>query len=112
MRSVWDLFANPKISVLWNKAVESFLGDPTGVGLTALSLRDTQTGEMSEFATQGAFVAIGHAPSTELFQGKLATDSGPRMAPRAIRFPQAIARVQFLGCRFLTHSPHRPEQAM
>ncbi|GAD48430.1 thioredoxin reductase [Caenibius tardaugens NBRC 16725] len=68
------LFANPKISVLWNKAVESFLGDPTGVGLTALSLRDTQTGEMSEFATQGAFVAIGHAPSTELFAGKLPTD--------------------------------------
>lgn len=68
------LFANPKISVLWNKGVESFLGDPTGVGLTALSLRDTVTGEMSEFATQGAFVAIGHAPATELFAGKLPTD--------------------------------------
>ena len=68
------LHANPKISVLWDKAVESFLGDPTGVGLTALSLRDTVTGEMSEFATQGAFVAIGHALSTELFKGKLETD--------------------------------------
>jgi thioredoxin reductase (NADPH) len=68
------LHANPKISVLWNKAVESFLGDPTGIGLTALSLRDTVTGEMSEFATQGAFVAIGHAPATELFAGKLPTD--------------------------------------
>ena len=55
-------------------AVERFLGDPTGIGLTALSLRDTVTGEMSEFATQGAFVAIGHAPSTELFHGKLPTD--------------------------------------
>jgi thioredoxin reductase (NADPH) len=70
------LFAHPKITVLWNKAVESFLGDPTGIGLTALSLRDTQTEEMSEFPTQGAFVAIGHAPSTELFKGKLPMDDG------------------------------------
>ena len=69
------LFANPKISVLWNKAVEGFLGDPTGVGLTALSLRDTVTGAMSEFATQGAFVAIGHAPAPELFKGKLPMDA-------------------------------------
>jgi thioredoxin reductase (NADPH) len=70
------LFANPKISVLWNKTVESFLGDPAGVGLTALSLRDTQTGEMSEFGVEGAFVAIGHAPATELFRGKLPMDAG------------------------------------
>ncbi len=68
------LFAHPNITVLWNKTVESFLGDPAGVGLTALSLRDSETGEMSEFPTQGAFVAIGHAPATELFRGKLEMD--------------------------------------
>ncbi|HEX7711027.1 MAG TPA: thioredoxin-disulfide reductase [Sphingomonadaceae bacterium] len=69
------LFANPKIKVLWNKAVEGFLGDPTGAGLTALSLRDTVTGAMSEFEVQGAFVAIGHAPATELFRDKLPMDA-------------------------------------
>jgi thioredoxin reductase (NADPH) len=69
------LFANPKIKVLWNKAVEGFLGDPTGAGLIALSLRDTVTGAMSEFEVQGAFVAIGHAPATELFKGKLPMDA-------------------------------------
>ncbi len=69
------LFAHPKISVLWNKTVEEFLGDPAGAGLTGLQLVDTVTGESSEFACEGAFVAIGHAPATELFKGKLEMDA-------------------------------------
>jgi thioredoxin reductase (NADPH) len=68
------LFNNPKISVLWNKAVERFIGDPMAGGLTGLALRDTVTGASSEFACDGAFVAIGHAPSTELFRDHLETD--------------------------------------
>jgi len=68
------LFAHPRITVIWNKAVDRFIGDPASGGLTGLALRDTVTGETSEFATEGAFVAIGHAPSTELFKGKLETD--------------------------------------
>ncbi len=68
------LFANPKIKVLWNKRVDAFLGDPLAGGLTALRLTDTLTGETSEFATEGAFVAIGHSPATELFRGKLPMD--------------------------------------
>ena len=68
------LHANPKISVLWDKRVEQFLGDPASGGLTGLRLADTKTGEMSEFSCQGAFVAIGHAPATELFKGKLDMD--------------------------------------
>ena len=68
------LFANPKISVIWNAKVDAFLGDPLQGGLTGLQLTDTQTGERSVFACEGAFVAIGHAPSTELFKGKLPMD--------------------------------------
>jgi thioredoxin reductase (NADPH) len=68
------LLANPKITVLWNKKVDEFLGDPLAGGLTGLKLTDTVTGETSEFSTEGAFVAIGHAPSTELFKDKLAMD--------------------------------------
>ncbi len=69
------LFANQKISVLWNKTVEQFLGDPVQGGLRGLRLKDTQSGELSEFGCDGAFVAIGHAPATELFKGKLEMDS-------------------------------------
>ena len=68
------LFAHPRISVVWNKRVDQFLGDPAAGGLTGLKLVDTGTGEESTFACEGAFVAIGHAPATELFKGKLAMD--------------------------------------
>ena len=67
------LFAHPKISVLWNKAVDRFVGGEKG--LTGVALIDTVTGEQSEVSTDGAFVAIGHAPSTELFRGKLELDA-------------------------------------
>ncbi|MCT2399969.1 thioredoxin-disulfide reductase [Novosphingobium mangrovi (ex Huang et al. 2023)] len=67
------LFANPKVSVLWNKKVDGFVAGEDGQ-LRALALTDTETGEASEIETDGAFVAIGHAPATELFKGKLAMD--------------------------------------
>ncbi|NKI99168.1 thioredoxin-disulfide reductase [Novosphingobium sp. SG707] len=70
------LFAHPNIKVLWNKEVEEFVGDGAigGAGLTGLALVDTVTGEKSVEPAQGAFVAIGHAPATELFKGKLELD--------------------------------------
>ncbi len=69
------LFANPKISTLWNKAVVRFEGDPAAGGLSHLVLRDTVTGAESTLDVDGAFVAIGHAPATELFRGQLETDA-------------------------------------
>ena len=69
------LFKSDKISTLWNKAVESFEGDPLAGGLTHLVLKDTVTGETSKLEVDGAFVAIGHAPATELFKGKLEMDA-------------------------------------
>ncbi|MBA4051201.1 MAG: thioredoxin-disulfide reductase, partial [Erythrobacter sp.] len=67
------LFANPKITVLWNKAVDSFEAGENGL-LHHLALTDTVTGEASTLETDGAFVAIGHAPATSLFVGKLPMD--------------------------------------
>ncbi|MDX2083816.1 MAG: thioredoxin-disulfide reductase [Candidatus Melainabacteria bacterium] len=61
---------NEKIAFIWNAEVAEVLGTPEG-GVTALRLKDTQTGETRDFATQGLFVAIGHKPNTELFQGQL-----------------------------------------
>jgi len=68
------LLAHPNITVLWNKAVDHFVGGESG--LTGVALTDTVTGESSVEPTDGAFVAIGHAPSTELFKGKLEVDAG------------------------------------
>jgi thioredoxin reductase (NADPH) len=69
------LMKNPKISVLWNTTVESFEAGESGA-LHHLALKDTQTGEASTLEVDGAFVAIGHAPATELFKGKLPMDGG------------------------------------
>tara|TARA_R110002126_G_scaffold10236_41_gene46276 strand:+ start:15 stop:740 length:726 start_codon:yes stop_codon:yes gene_type:complete len=65
------LFANPKISVLWNKNVERFVGGGEPVGLVGLDLVDTETGDKSHLSVDGAFVAIGHAPATEIFKDHL-----------------------------------------
>ncbi len=69
------LFKSPKISTLWNKTVVRFEGGENGT-LGHLVLKDTQTGEESTLEADGAFVAIGHAPATELFKGKLPMDAG------------------------------------
>ncbi len=66
------VFANPSVTILWNKVVVEFLGtDGVPPSLTGLKLRDTIDGQLSELAVDGAFVAIGHAPATALFKGKL-----------------------------------------
>ena len=68
------LFAHPNVKVLWNQKVDSFVG-AEGKGLTGVKVVDTVTGAESVVETDGAFVAIGHAPATELFKGKLELDS-------------------------------------
>ncbi|GAB4175318.1 MAG: thioredoxin-disulfide reductase [Calditrichia bacterium] len=64
---------NEKIDFLLNKQVIDILGSPEE-GVTGVKLKDTVTGEISEFATEGVFLAIGHKPNTELFKDKLNLD--------------------------------------
>ncbi len=65
--------ANPKIEVLWNTEVREILGSQEE-GVTAVTIYNNQTDETSEFPTKGVFVAIGHKPNTELFEGILEMD--------------------------------------
>lgn len=67
------LFAHPNVKVLWNAKVDRFVGE-AGKGLTGVKVIDTVTGAESVVETDGAFVAIGHAPATELFKDKLELD--------------------------------------
>lgn len=66
------LFAHPKIEVIWNAAVEEVLGE-TGMppSVTGVRLKDTVDGTTRDIACDGVFVAIGHKPAVELFEGKL-----------------------------------------
>lgn len=69
------LFAHPHIKVLWNRGVEKFVGGGDPEGLVSLALKDIVTGEMSSIDVDGAFVAIGHKPATEIFAGHLPMDA-------------------------------------
>jgi thioredoxin reductase (NADPH) len=63
-------FANPKIEFVWNVEVVEIKDADKGE-VTGVVLRNTRTGELSDLAIDGLFVAIGHEPNTELFKGKL-----------------------------------------
>ncbi|WP_433729311.1 thioredoxin-disulfide reductase [Nocardia sp. CA-129566] len=63
--------ANEKIKFVLNAEVAEVNGDTS---VTSLTLRDTRTGETSEFAATGLFVAIGHDPRSELVQGQVELD--------------------------------------
>ena len=69
------LFAHPGIKVIWHSEVAEFVAGGTPEALVGLDLRDVRTGAISRIDVEGAFVAIGHHPATELFKGKLALDS-------------------------------------
>src|SRR5947207_701279 len=66
-------FANPKIEFRWNSRVTGVKGSGR---VEALELRDVETGDDSELAVTGLFVAIGHDPNTKLFAGQLDLDDG------------------------------------
>ena len=72
------LFAHPKVNIVWNSAVEEILGvvDGFAKNVTGVRLKNTVTGETSEIEADGVFIAIGHAPSSELFAGQLETKEG------------------------------------
>jgi len=68
------LFANPNVKVIWDTEVVEFVGGGDPEALVGLDVRNRRTGEITRVPVEGAFVAIGHKPATELFQGKLDLD--------------------------------------
>ncbi|MDR6181671.1 thioredoxin-disulfide reductase [Asaia bogorensis] len=69
------LFANPKITVLWNNAVEEILGAGKPVTVCGVRLRNTLDGSEQTLDVDGVFVAIGHSPNTGPFRETLECDS-------------------------------------
>ncbi|MEQ9199821.1 MAG: thioredoxin-disulfide reductase, partial [Rhodospirillales bacterium] len=68
------LFRHPKVEVIWDTELDEVLGDSNPPGVTSVRLKNTKTGDTSELAVDGVFVAIGHTPTTGIFKGKLAMD--------------------------------------
>ncbi|SVB79391.1 uncharacterized protein METZ01_LOCUS232245 [marine metagenome] len=72
---------NPKIAFLWNSAVEDVLGDEQS--MNGLSIKNLKNGELTEYPFDGMFVAIGHTPNTQLFEGQLDMDENGYLKVRS-----------------------------
>lgn len=68
------LLANDKIEVVWDSVLEEVLGEADPLGVTGVRLRNVKTGEQSELACDGVFIAIGHDPATGIFRGHVEMD--------------------------------------
>ncbi len=70
------LFKNPKIETLWFHQLEEVVGEDNPKGVVAVRAKNVKTGEITEIPCKGVFVAIGHAPATELVKDVLEMHNG------------------------------------
>lgn len=77
------LFANPKIEVIWDHALDEVLGTTEPLGVTGVRLKQVRSHKTQELACDGVFVAIGHAPASELFKDQLKMDAAGYLHVRA-----------------------------
>src|SRR4051794_1666580 len=68
------LFANPHVNIIWDSEVLEFVGGGDPEALVGLEVRNKRTGETNRLDVEGAFVAIGHQPATELFKTQIELD--------------------------------------
>ena len=66
-------FANPKIEFVWDSEIAT-VNDVERGEVSSITLRNLKTGELSDLAVDGVFIAIGHTPNTKLFTGQLELD--------------------------------------
>jgi thioredoxin reductase (NADPH) len=91
------LFAHEKIEVVWNAAIDEVLGAEDPMGVTGVRLKDTKTGETRTVGCDGVFIAIGHAPASELFKGQLEMDASGYLKVKPGSASTAIAGVYAAG---------------
>ncbi|AOJ61891.1 thioredoxin-disulfide reductase [Burkholderia ubonensis] len=63
-----------KVEIKWNHVLDEVTGEDSGV--TGLRIKNVQSGATEDLAVQGLFVAIGHKPNTDIFQGQLEMKDG------------------------------------
>ena len=68
------LFKNGKIEPLWDSVLEEVVGTEDPPGVTGIRVKNVITGEASELAVDGVFIAIGHTPNSDIFEGQLGMD--------------------------------------
>jgi thioredoxin reductase (NADPH) len=91
------LFAHPKIEVIWDSAIDEVLGQADPMGVTGVRLKNVKTGETREVGADGVFIAIGHAPASQLFAGQLEMDSAGYLHVKAGTASTAVPGVYAAG---------------
>ena len=70
------LFKNEKIETLWFHELDEVVGDEMPKGVTGVKVKHVETGEITEIPAKGVFIAIGHAPASELVKDQLELHNG------------------------------------
>ena len=70
------LLKHPKIEPLWFHQLDEVIGTDSPLGVEGVRVKNVKTGEITEIACKGVFVAIGHSPATELVKDVLETHNG------------------------------------
>ncbi|WP_114284326.1 thioredoxin-disulfide reductase [Candidatus Halocynthiibacter alkanivorans] len=70
------LFKNPKVEILWDHTIEEITGTTAPLGVEGLRARNVKTGEITEVAAKGVFIAIGHSPANMLVKDQLEMQDG------------------------------------
>ena len=69
-----DRAENGNVTIKWNSELDEVLGDDMGV--TGMRIKNRESGETEDIALEGVFVAIGHSPNTQIFDGQLEMNGG------------------------------------
>lgn len=70
------LMENPKVEILWDSSLEEVFGAENPLGVEGVRVKNVKSGEISEVPCDGVFIAIGHAPASELVKDQLETHMG------------------------------------
>ncbi|MBX7142814.1 MAG: thioredoxin-disulfide reductase [Oligoflexia bacterium] len=71
---------NPKIEIVWNSQIVDIKGSKEA-GVSAITIKDTKTGQTRDLACDAVFIAIGHSPNSSLFKGQLRMDENGYIVP-------------------------------
>jgi thioredoxin reductase (NADPH) len=90
-------FANPKIEVIWEHVLDEVQGATDPMGVTGVRLKQCSTGQAREIPADGVFIAIGHAPASQLFKGQLEMDAAGYLKVKAGTTATAVEGVYAAG---------------
>jgi thioredoxin reductase (NADPH) len=91
------LFANDKIEVIWDSGIDEVIGQTDPLGVTGVKLKNVKTGATQTVPCDGVFIAIGHAPASELFKDQLEADRSGYLKVKAGTASTAIPGVYAAG---------------